>query len=107
MQLRIINDCVCEEQIDEDICLEGDPKPNEHNTASTFQRAESSSEQNNATFGKNSQKSASDRPQMRKVSSIEGLFDKNVAERQKKLLYDKQLKAYYDQETGEYFELNA
>ena len=80
--------------------------PKENNTASTFQRAESSTE-NNATFGKNSQKSASDQPKMRKVSSIEGLFDKGVAERQKKLLYDKQLKAYYDPDTAEYFELNA
>jgi len=48
--------------------------PKETNTASTFQRAESSTE-NNATFGKISKESESDRPKMRKVSSIEGLLD--------------------------------
>ena len=28
------------------------------------------------------------------------LLDKNITENKKKLLYDKQLKAYYDPETG-------
>ena len=33
------------------------------------------------------------------------LIDKNIAENQKRLLYDKSLKAYYDPETGQYFEM--
>ena len=33
------------------------------------------------------------------------LLDKNSAENQKKLLYDKQLKAYYDPESGQYFQM--
>ena len=33
------------------------------------------------------------------------LLDKNITENKKKLLYDKQLKAYYDPETGQYFEM--
>ena len=44
---------------------------------------------------------------MRRVSSVEGLFDKQMEENKKKLLYDKQLKAYYDPQTKEYFELKA
>ena len=33
------------------------------------------------------------------------LLDRNITENKKKLLYDKQLKAYYDPETGQYFEM--
>ncbi len=35
------------------------------------------------------------------------LLDKNSAENKKKLLYDKQLKAYYDPESGQYFQMKA
>ena len=35
------------------------------------------------------------------------LIDKNSAENKKKLFYDKQLKAYYDPVSGQYFQMKA
>ena len=58
-------------------------------------------------LGPGAKQSLSDKTSMRRVSSVEGLFDKQTEENKKKFLYDKQLKAYYDPQTKEYFELKA
>ena len=48
-------------------------------------------------------------PPLSKAASYfdENVLDQEVHEQKKKLLYDKSLKAYYDPETGAYFEMKA
>ena len=55
-----------------------DDVPKNHNTNSTFARAESSDEYKSATFGKSSKAATTERQKIVKVSKIDGLFDTQI-----------------------------